>query len=77
MLLGGGYYGQRLNKIYKESVSEEEIVATLTPMIRAYAKQRLEGEPFGDFTIRMGWIKPTTAGKLWYENMLEGKAVEA
>lgn len=75
MLLGGGYYGQRLNKIYKESVNEEEIVETLTPMIKAYAKQRMEGERFGDFTVRMGWVKPTTSGKAWYDHMLEGAPV--
>lgn len=75
MLLGGGFYGQRLNKIYKEAVSEDEIVQIMTPMIKLYAKQRQEGEPFGDFTIRMGWVKPTTSGKAWYEGMLEGKEV--
>ncbi|PPQ79662.1 hypothetical protein CVT25_003236 [Psilocybe cyanescens] len=68
MLLGGGYYGQRLNKIYRESVTEPEILAILEPMIRRYALERLEGERFGDFTIRAGYIAPTTEGRLWYEN---------
>ena len=36
MLLGGGYYGQRLNKIYRESVDEAEILAILTPMLKSY-----------------------------------------
>lgn len=67
MLLGGGYYGQRLNKIYRETVSEPEILAILKPMIKRYALERHEGERFGDFVIRVGYIAPTTEGKLWYD----------
>ena len=89
MLLGGGYHGQRLNKIYRglylvvfffsllprtilifflaESVREPEILAILRPMIKRYSLERLEGERFGDFTIRAGYIAPTTEGKLWYD----------
>ena len=67
MLLGGGFYGQRLNKIYRESIDEAEIVQVLTPMIRSYAKNRLDGERFGDFTIRQGWIAPTKSGATWYD----------
>ncbi|EJD48010.1 sulphite reductase hemo protein, beta subunit [Auricularia subglabra TFB-10046 SS5] len=69
MLLGGGYYGQRLNKIYRENVTEPEILAILGPMIKRYALEREEGERFGDFVIRAGYIAPTTAGALWYEGM--------
>ncbi|KAF8223516.1 sulphite reductase hemo protein, beta subunit [Tricholoma matsutake] len=66
MLLGGGYYGQRMNKIYRETVTEPEIMAILGPMIKRYAFERLPGERFGDFTIRAGYITPTTSGKEWY-----------
>ncbi|TFK51654.1 sulphite reductase hemo protein, beta subunit [Heliocybe sulcata] len=69
MLLGGGYYGQRLNKIYRESVTEPEILAILNPMIKQYALERLEGEHFGDFAIRAGYIAPTTSGAEWYDRM--------
>ncbi|KAF7359431.1 Flavodoxin-like domain-containing protein [Mycena sanguinolenta] len=69
MLLGGGYYGQRMNKIYRETVTEREILAILRPMIKRYALERHEGERFGDFTIRAGYISPTTSGKEWYEGM--------
>lgn len=84
MLLGGGYYGQRLNKIYRgqslpfpiylsinhdhlETVTEPEILAILQPMIKRYALERNDGERFGDFVIRAGYIAPTAAGKAWYE----------
>ena len=69
MLLGGGYHGQRLNKIYRETVSEPEILAILKPMIKRYALERHEGEHFGDFVIRAGYIAPTSEGKLWYDRM--------
>ncbi|KAI0030337.1 sulfite reductase subunit beta [Vararia minispora EC-137] len=69
MLLGGGYYGQRLNKIYRESVTEPEILAILKPMIRGYALKRHEGEHFGDFVIRAGYIAPSEPGKSWYERI--------
>jgi sulfite reductase (NADPH) hemoprotein beta-component len=69
MLLGGGYYGQRLNKIYRETVTEPEILAILEPMIKRYALERHEGERFGDWTIRAGYIAPTVSGKLWYDRM--------
>ena len=50
-----------------ESVREPEILAILRPMIKRYALERLEDERFGDFTIRAGYIAPTTEGKLWYD----------
>jgi len=52
---------------FTESVTEPEILAILRPMIKRYALERLEGERFGDFTIRAGYIAPTTEGRLWYE----------
>ncbi|KAI0788791.1 sulfite reductase subunit beta [Abortiporus biennis] len=68
MLLGGGYHGQRLNKIYRESVTEPEILAILEPMIKHYALERREGEHFGDFVIRTGYISATESGKTWWDN---------
>jgi sulfite reductase (NADPH) hemoprotein beta-component len=52
-----------------ESVSEPEILAILQPMIKRYALERLDGERFGDFVIRAGYIAPTTEGKAWYDKM--------
>lgn len=52
-----------------ENVAEPEILAILKPMIKRYAVERLEGERFGDFVIRAGYIAPTTSGKEWYDRM--------
>ncbi|KAK4046472.1 Sulfite reductase [NADPH] subunit beta [Microbotryomycetes sp. JL221] len=77
MLLGGGYYGQRLNKIYREAVGEQEILDILKPIIKSYALERNEGEHFGDFVIRQGIISATKSGKEFYDGASPGVAVEA
>jgi sulfite reductase (NADPH) hemoprotein beta-component len=69
MLLGGGFHGQRLNKIYREAVTEPEILAILGPMIKRYALERAPDEHFGDWVVRAGYIAPTTEGKAWYDRM--------
>jgi sulfite reductase (NADPH) hemoprotein beta-component len=62
LYLGAGFAGDRLNKLYKEMLNEEQIVAELTPIIRRYAAERETGERFGDFVIRAGYVKATTHG---------------
>lgn len=61
--LGGGHYGQRLAKLYKESQGDEEIVKELSPIIKRYAKERNAGEPFGDWVIRAGIVKKVVVAK--------------
>ena len=67
--LGAGFHGQRLNKLYRESVSGDDIKALLSPIIAHYAKARQEGELFGDFVIRTGYVKATTAGNNFHANI--------
>ena len=67
LYLGGGFHGQRLNKPYLYNVGEERILNELTPMIQQYATDRQEGEPFGDFVIRAGYIGETKAGREFYD----------
>ena len=47
-----------------ESVTEPEILEILLPMIKRCALKREEGEHFGDFVIRAGYIAPTLC---WYD----------
>jgi sulfite reductase (NADPH) hemoprotein beta-component len=67
LYLGAGFQGQRLNKLYRENIGEEQILRELTPMIADYAQQREAGEPFGDYVIRAGYINATTEGRLFHE----------
>jgi sulfite reductase (NADPH) hemoprotein beta-component len=62
LYLGASHNGERLNKLYKEMLNEEEIIAELKPILEDYAKNREKGEHFGDFTIRKNYIKATTHG---------------
>ncbi|KAI9360694.1 hypothetical protein BD770DRAFT_384647 [Pilaira anomala] len=65
--LGGGHKGERLNKLYKESLKEEEILSEINPIIKRYALERQAGEPFGDFVIRAGYVKKTITGTDFHE----------
>jgi len=69
MYLGGGYHGQRLNKLYRSSIKEEEILEIMKPLLKRYAMEREEGERFGDFVIRVGMIKETTEGKTFHDDV--------
>ncbi|KAI4206732.1 MAG: hypothetical protein LQ346_000921 [Caloplaca aetnensis] len=71
MYLGGGYHGQRLNKLYRSSIGEEEILDIMKPLLKRYALEREEGERFGDFVIRIGMIKPTKEGRTFHEDVAE------
>lgn len=68
MNLGGGYHGQRLSKPYRAAVSEKEFLEIMRGLIKRYSAERLEGEHFGDFCIRIGEISATTEGSKFYDN---------
>ncbi len=57
MYLGAGFAGERLNTLYKETLSEEEILDELKELLPRYAKEREKGERFGDFVGRVGIIE--------------------
>jgi sulfite reductase (NADPH) hemoprotein beta-component len=67
LYLGASFTGERLNKLYKEMLNEEEILNELRPLLADYAKTRETAEHFGDFVIRKGYIKATTAGLNFHE----------
>lgn len=71
LMLGGGYYGQRINKLYRASVKEEEILEILRHLFKRWSQEREEGEHFGDFLIRVGVIAPTLEGKYFHEDVPE------
>jgi sulfite reductase (NADPH) hemoprotein beta-component len=67
LYLGAGFDGGRLNKLYREGVSEDEIVAALAPIIERYGQERMEGEHFGDFVIRTGYVAAVRVGREFHE----------
>lgn len=50
--LGGNRQGTRVPKLYLENVSEDVYLAAFDELIGLWAKDRVEGECFGDFVIR-------------------------
>ncbi|TAQ83994.1 hypothetical protein B7494_g7677 [Chlorociboria aeruginascens] len=76
MYLGGGYHGQRLNKLYRSSIKEDEILEIMKPLLKKYSLEREEGEHFGDFCIRIGIIKETTEGKTFHDDVAEEESDE-
>lgn len=43
-------------------------------MLKSYALERLDGERFGDFVIRSGYISATESGLKFYEGISPGVA---
>lgn len=62
LYLGAGHSGERLSKLYRSGVNEEQILELVRPMFSLYATERQENEWFGDFVIRKGIVKETKAG---------------
>ncbi len=69
LYLGAAFDGSRLNKLYAEDIDEGRILGILEPMLQRYAKEREEGERFGDFVIRAGYVAPTTAGNQFHADV--------
>ncbi|MES2982147.1 MAG: NADPH-dependent assimilatory sulfite reductase hemoprotein subunit [Verrucomicrobiota bacterium] len=67
--LGGGFAGQRLSKLYRENFPGDQVKELLSPIIKHYAKERNEGERFGDFCIRAGYVTATEQGKDFHKNI--------
>lgn len=56
LYLGAGFAGERLNKLYKDSLTHQQILNELRPLIQRYARERADGERFGDFVVRVGVV---------------------
>ena len=69
--LGGGFTGDRLNKLFKVSVKQDEITGILRPIFERYASERTDGERFGDFVIRTGYVAETREGREFHDDFKE------
>lgn len=65
LYLGGGFHGQRLNKMALENVGEKAILDLLSKVIAHFARERLPGEHFGDFAIRAGYVVEVKEGRFF------------
>ncbi|WP_223649024.1 assimilatory sulfite reductase (NADPH) hemoprotein subunit [Hymenobacter psoromatis] len=62
LYLGADHAGERLNKLYREMLDEDDILQELTPLLATYATNRQFNEGFGDFVVRTGVVKATVRG---------------
>ena len=69
LYLGGAHDGSRLSKLHARDVDGDAIVAALRPVFAAFATDRQQNEPFGDFVIRAGIVARTVAGLDFHENL--------
>ena len=69
LYLGAGFVGDRLSKLWRKDVKGGEIKELLTPVIQDYAKNRSDGERFGDFVIRAGYVKATKEGREFHADI--------
>jgi sulfite reductase (NADPH) hemoprotein beta-component len=60
LYLGAKYNGTRLNRLFAPTVSLDDGVNLVAPIIKRYAKEREQGEGFGDFCDRVILPKDAT-----------------
>ncbi|PNH84436.1 sulfite reductase subunit beta [Vibrio diazotrophicus] len=61
--LGGNKAGTRIPKMYKENITEQQILEEIDQLVERWSKEREAGEGFGDFTIRAGIIQEVVVSK--------------
>ncbi|TYT27149.1 assimilatory sulfite reductase (NADPH) hemoprotein subunit [Luteimonas viscosa] len=57
LMLGADHRGQRLNTLYRENITQAQILAELEPLFARYGAARLDDEGFGDFLLRTGVVE--------------------
>ncbi|HTZ21588.1 MAG TPA: NADPH-dependent assimilatory sulfite reductase hemoprotein subunit [Opitutaceae bacterium] len=59
--LGGNEASTRLNRLYLDMVKDPDIINELRPLFTRYARERIEGERFGDWVARNVWKEEAVA----------------
>jgi len=67
LYLGAGLDGMRLNKLYRQAITHDEIVEVLEPILTDFSQSREAGESFGDFCIRKEYVKATLKGSDFHD----------
>lgn len=61
--LGGNRSGTRVPKMYKENITDKQILQDIDDLVSRWSKERKEKEAFGDFVIRVGIIEEVVISK--------------
>jgi sulfite reductase (NADPH) hemoprotein beta-component len=55
--LGGNEASTRLNRLWKDTVKDDDIIAELRPLLVRHARERRPSERFGDWVARVLWAE--------------------
>ncbi|CAJ0990988.1 assimilatory sulfite reductase (NADPH) hemoprotein subunit [Pantoea sp. Nvir] len=58
LYIGGNRIGTRIPRIYRENFTESDILASIDELVARWSQERRGSESFGDFSIRVGIVKP-------------------
>ncbi len=58
LYIGGNREGTRIPRMYRENINEEEILKEIDYLLARWAQERHINEGFGDFTLRVGIVRP-------------------
>jgi sulfite reductase (NADPH) hemoprotein beta-component len=61
LYFGGNEASTRLNRVYRETVKNDDIIGELRPVLSRYARERNGGERFGDWCARVLWAEMDAA----------------
>ena len=56
-----------MNRLYRETIDVDTVLAELRLLFRAYREQREAGEHFGDFLARSGEVKAERTPTMLHE----------
>ena len=58
LYLGGDRIGTRIPRMYRENITEDEILSVIDETTGRWAAERRDQEGFGDYVVRAGIVKP-------------------
>jgi len=58
LYLGGDRTGERIPRMYRENIAEDQILAIIDETTGLWAQERQANESYGDFVLRAGIVKP-------------------
>ncbi|OZI13992.1 assimilatory sulfite reductase (NADPH) hemoprotein subunit [Sodalis-like symbiont of Philaenus spumarius] len=58
LYLGGDHIGTRIPRIYRENITEEDILSIIDDTTGRWARERQPQESYGDYVVRAGIVRP-------------------
>ncbi|UVK77713.1 MAG: sulfite reductase, hemoprotein subunit [Sodalis sp. Fse] len=73
LYLGGDRTGTRIPRMYRENITENKILGIIDDTVGRWARERQPKEPYGDYVIRVGIIRPVVdSARDFYDELGRG-----